>query len=70
MAASVRAHGQVLEELQPARKLADFAAQHDLALLLADKRSGTGLAREALGSTVMNLVHQSCCPVLFPPQHG
>lgn len=69
MAVGVRAHGQVLEELQPARCLAEFATDHDLALLVADKRSGSGIAREALGSTAMNLVRQSPCPVLFPPHH-
>jgi nucleotide-binding universal stress UspA family protein len=56
----------VLKEVQPARRLARFAAEHDLALLVAAKRHD-GAARDLLGSTTMNLIHQSPCPVLVPP---
>jgi nucleotide-binding universal stress UspA family protein len=69
-AGGVHARSFVLSELQPARCLARYADDHDLALLIAAKRSGTGVARDFLGSTAMNLVHHSPCPVLFPPALG
>lgn len=73
--AGLRAHGltasaTVLRELSPARRIARYAVDHHLALLIASKRSGTGPARDLLGSTTMDLVHQSHCPVLLPPAPG
>jgi nucleotide-binding universal stress UspA family protein len=62
----VRARRSVLKEAQPARRLARYATDHSLALLIAAKRSCEGPARDVLGSTTMNLVHQSPCPVLLP----
>jgi nucleotide-binding universal stress UspA family protein len=65
-AAGVRARSVVLKEVQPATRIARFASEHRLALLVAAKRH-EGAARDFLGSTTMNLIHRSPCPVLVPP---
>lgn len=64
--AGVRARSVVLKEVQPATRIARFASEHRLALLVAAKRH-EGAARDLLGSTTMNLIHRSPCPVLIPP---
>jgi len=65
-ARGVRARNFVLKEIQPATRLARFAVDHRLALLVAEKHHG-GAARDVLGSTTMNLIHRAPCPVLVPP---
>jgi nucleotide-binding universal stress UspA family protein len=69
-ARELEANDVVLKELQPARALAHHAAERDLALLIVAKRTSTDLRRDFLGSTTMNLVHHSPCPVLIPAAHG
>ena len=71
----LRAQGlAVVEETvignDPARSIVDLAAQMPAALIAMSTHARGGLARTALGSTAMKVVHDAPCPVLVQkPAH-
>jgi nucleotide-binding universal stress UspA family protein len=60
----VSAEWEVLHESDTADALLNFASQLPAALIAMGTHGRTGLARAALGSVTMNVVHGSACPVL------
>lgn len=66
-----RAHGtetKALDAVEPADAIAHFAADLPASLIVAGSHGRTGVARFALGSVAMRLVHRAPCPVLVVKQ--
>lgn len=59
----------MLTSRYPEGALADYAGDIGAAVMAVNGHCRSGLARFALGSTTMGLVHQSPCPVLVAPRH-
>ncbi len=62
-----RASATLLIATYPAGALADVAGDLGTAIIAAGSHCRTGLARFAVGSTTMGLVHHAHCPVLVIP---
>ena len=54
----------ILTSRYPEGTLADYAADLPAAIIATNTHARTGLARFALGSTTMTLLHQAPCPLL------
>lgn len=63
-AVGVVADGEVLHGAEPADLILDSAGRLPVTLIAVATHGRTGLARVALGSTAMRVVHHSPCPVL------
>jgi len=59
-----RAVATMLRSRYPEGALADYAADLPAAIIATNSHGRTGLARFALGSTTMALLHQAPCPLL------
>ena len=59
-----RAEATMLRSRYPEGALADYAADLPAAIIATNSHGRTGLARFALGSTTMTLLHQAPCPLL------
>jgi nucleotide-binding universal stress UspA family protein len=59
-----RAKATMLTSRYPEGTLADYAADLPAAIIATNSHARTGLARFAIGSTTMALLHQAPCPLL------
>jgi nucleotide-binding universal stress UspA family protein len=59
-----RVKATMLTSRYPEGTLADYAAELPAAIIATNSHARTGLARFALGSTTMALLHQATCPLL------
>jgi nucleotide-binding universal stress UspA family protein len=58
------AESEVLRDVDPARGIVDFARKLPASVVVVGTHARRGLARVALGSVAMNVVHRAPCPVL------
>ena len=58
------AESAVLRDVDPARGIVDFARKLPASVVVMGTHARHGLARVALGSVAMNVVHRAPCPVL------
>jgi nucleotide-binding universal stress UspA family protein len=60
---------EVLHSNNPARAIADYAADNSASLIAMATHGASGVRRVVLGSVTMSVVHQAPCPVLVdrPP---
>jgi nucleotide-binding universal stress UspA family protein len=56
---------EVLHDKHPARAIVDFASRLGASFIVATTHGRTGLARMAMGSEAMGIVHESPCPVVL-----
>jgi nucleotide-binding universal stress UspA family protein len=60
----LEATAEVVRDVDPARGIVDFAEHVPASLIVVGTHARHGLARVALGSVAMQVVHRSRCPVL------
>ena len=65
-----RVAATMLTSSYPEGALADYAGDLRAAVIAMNSHCRTGLARFALGSTTMGLVHQAACPVLVTSEYS
>jgi nucleotide-binding universal stress UspA family protein len=56
---------EALHDEHPARALVDFARRLGASFIVASTHGRTGLARIAIGSVAMGIVHEAHCPVVL-----
>jgi nucleotide-binding universal stress UspA family protein len=60
----IAATSEVLRDVDPAHAIVDFARKLPASVIVVGTHARRGLARVALGSVAMQVVHRASCPVL------